>query len=31
MTSFLRKTVFAQSLGDLCLVLEEEIRKNDEA
>ena len=27
--SFLRKTVFAQSLGDLCLLLEEEIRKND--
>lgn len=31
MASFLRKTVFAQSLGDLCLLLEEEIRKNDEA
>ena len=29
--SILRKTVFAQSLGDLCLLLEEEIRKNDAA
>jgi len=28
---FLRKTVVAQSLGDLCLLLEEEIRKNDAA
>jgi LmbE family N-acetylglucosaminyl deacetylase len=29
--SFLRKTVFARSLGDLCLLLEEEIRNNDAA
>jgi LmbE family N-acetylglucosaminyl deacetylase len=31
MASFLRKTVVAQSLGDICLLLEEENRKNDTA